>query len=180
MVEGKSIQIICNDENEFMEGEIIAVSDQDTKIGISNFNNLRIDIEFDYLAKHDGAVIQVLHTGDVKGLKFDCKIKGGNKIQLLSSRDKLIKSLVNTSFLSGTFDYVIHIIYLIAIAVTFVLNVTRLIPHTKFDESKITIIVLLLFALELVALSLSLYVEKHLYVPFRSRKNVSVDFVDKD
>ena len=41
----------------------------------------------------DGFVVQVLHTGSARNLKFDCKIKGGNKTKDLRSSNRMLRRL---------------------------------------------------------------------------------------
>lgn len=74
------MKIQCGSKN-ILDAKIIKQSDIDNNFSIMQITSNDIDISFEYMDSNDGVVVQILHTGDISEIKFDCKIKGGNPIR---------------------------------------------------------------------------------------------------
>lgn len=97
IVATKQLSIICtNDTNKILDAEIVKKSDETNLFTVKQKNDTCIEVTFDYAAKQDGIILQVLHTGTAIDLKVDCKIKGGNDLKNLSPQSTHKKN--NKSF----------------------------------------------------------------------------------
>lgn len=79
-----------NDNTKILNVSLLTESDAANKIEIKNDESCsnKVEIGFDYMAKDDGLVIQVLHTGAGEDILVDCKIKGGEKVKNLEHSDE--------------------------------------------------------------------------------------------
>lgn len=85
IVATKQLSIICTkNTNRILDAKIVKQSDETNLFTVNQKNDTCIEVTFDYVAKHDGIILQVLHTGTAIDLKVDCKIKGGNDLKNLS------------------------------------------------------------------------------------------------
>ena len=85
IVATKQLSIICTkNTNRILDAKIVKQSDETNLFTVNQKNDTCIEVTFDYVAKYDGIILQVLHTGTAIDLKVDCKIKGGNDLKNLS------------------------------------------------------------------------------------------------
>ncbi len=82
LVESHQLKISTKDRAKILDCSLIYVNDEDNKFNIKNICEESAEICFDYLDTRDGAVIQVIHTGNRDELCIDCKIKGGKKLNI--------------------------------------------------------------------------------------------------
>lgn len=91
IVEIKPLQVSCNGENtRILDVKILQESDNTNQFVITDVNKKYARINFDYAARNDGIVIQIIHTGDSQDVMVECKIKGGKSVKLLN-KDKEYK-----------------------------------------------------------------------------------------
>lgn len=71
----RSISIYTsNDKVKILDAKIICC-DESNCFEIKSVEDKKITLSFDYMAKHDGVVVAILHTGNDKDLEFDYKLK---------------------------------------------------------------------------------------------------------
>ena len=89
IVDSKKLCIFSdNPSAEILDAIVIKHSDETNQFGIENKTSKYVELNFDYLNKRDGIVVQIMHTGERSSLKFDCKIKGGKKPKSLNEKSK--------------------------------------------------------------------------------------------
>ena len=93
IVSSRPLTITSCGKYEIFEAQIVRVSDESNAFCIEDQNDKLIRIAFEYVDHGDGFVVQVLHTGSARNLKFDCKIKGGNKTKDLRSSNRMLRRL---------------------------------------------------------------------------------------
>lgn len=84
-VTDNSLRINFENESEILEATIIKESEKTNKFIISQKEVKQLDINFDYVDKKDGVILQVIHTGKKSDLKISCKIMGGKPIKEFSN-----------------------------------------------------------------------------------------------
>lgn len=139
--EGK-LCIISKDETEILYAEIISESDSMNQFEINQIDNHKIIIDFEYIEKRNGIVIQLIHTGESSDLDLCCKIKGGNQINKLPKRG-LIEKMASKYALNVSNDSIRIFVSvfitinsgILFICVVFaVLNMFNIIPSSAFNE----------------------------------------------
>ena len=81
MVPTKELSIEMKEGKSILDYEILFSSEKTNNFSIEKINNNRINVNFDYIDKNDGVVVQILHTGTQEDIKISCKIKGGMSIR---------------------------------------------------------------------------------------------------
>lgn len=125
------LAIIAENDVKILEAKIIYTKNESNEINIQEIESgKKLNVTFDYLDFEDGAVIQILHTGNSsEDIKFEGTIKGVGKIGLdnhikkrksilASIEDKLgkkgkLKFLGITSIIMGIIIFIMGIITLI-------------------------------------------------------------------
>lgn len=77
-------------ETKILDGDIVSQSETINEFQIVEKNNTEIVIDFSYVEKADGVVIQVMHSGNLEDLNVEGKIKGG-RIKGLNRKKRGIK-----------------------------------------------------------------------------------------
>lgn len=80
-VSDKPLTISAKGDAVILDIAIDYKSDEDNKIEIVNPTSKDAEIQFEYLSRRDGAIIQVVHTGKAEEIELSCKIKGGKKLR---------------------------------------------------------------------------------------------------
>lgn len=101
MVDSKELTFKVNEENKILDAEIIGVSEVTNNFYIKKKEEKEIKINFDYVEKKDGFVIQIMHTGSEKDICVECKIKGGLPIK--NEDDKSVPRKIVNIFSSKVF-----------------------------------------------------------------------------
>lgn len=129
IVETKEITISTLDDNQILDVELIACSEETNRFKIEKANEHTIKILFDYVDKKEGIVLQIIHTGTSDSLKIDCKIKGGNPIKNIvnDSVPKLISTIMNRE------DFEKTIMFATCIAIAFLLIVATIYTIAIFN-----------------------------------------------
>ena len=71
----RSISIYTsNDDVKILDAKIICC-DESNCFDIKSVEDKKVTLSFDYIAKHDGVVVAILHTGNDNDLKFDYNLK---------------------------------------------------------------------------------------------------------
>lgn len=71
----RSISIFTsNDDIKILDAKIICC-DESNCFEIKSVEDKKVSLSFDYVAKHDGVVVAILHTGNDDDLKLDYKLK---------------------------------------------------------------------------------------------------------
>lgn len=80
-------------EAEILDAEIILENEKTNKFSILSLDNKEVVFDFEYMDEKNGIVVQIIHTGDKKDLKVECKIKGGAQLLPINEKsDLLIKA----------------------------------------------------------------------------------------
>lgn len=98
MVVGRELTICASGDNNILDVELIACSETTNAFSIELLDHHRAKITFEYADKLDGVVVQIIHTGTIRDLFLDCKIKGGNPVRKLLNEvtpKTLMRSLSN-------------------------------------------------------------------------------------
>ena len=75
---------------DILDAEIILENEKTNKFSIVSLDNKKIVFDFEYIDKKEGVVVQVIHTGDKKDLKVNCKIKGGASLLPVNEKSDII------------------------------------------------------------------------------------------
>lgn len=93
IVEDKPLVISAKGTIEILEIQVEKMSDESNHFSVEMKDRIPI-IDFKYMNKKEGAVLQVYHTGPADGFALDCKIIGGSKPKNRGVSDiKIIDSL---------------------------------------------------------------------------------------
>ena len=103
----RSISIYTsNDDIKILDAKIICC-DESNCFDIKSVEDKKITLSFDYIAKHDGVVVAILHTGNDNDLKFDYKLKNNarriNRGSLHAGKGDLGTALALFANLVGSF-----------------------------------------------------------------------------
>lgn len=71
----------CKNKNTILNAKIKIESDTASCFHISQPYEDQIEIEFEFVNKHEGIVLQILHTGKPENLRLTCRIKGGKPLR---------------------------------------------------------------------------------------------------
>lgn len=91
---GEVIRLYWDESIELFDAQLIKVTDESNKLrlditeGGRNSENTDCDsqgknnlsIKFDYMNRGDGAILQVIHTGDAKNIRYKSKLKDGKVV----------------------------------------------------------------------------------------------------
>ena len=80
IVSAKPLCIKNTAESTILEAVIIRENEETNAFSISSHEEKAI-IDFDYVEPGQGILVQVLHTGPIKDIEIDCKIKGGEQLR---------------------------------------------------------------------------------------------------
>ncbi len=81
----KPLRIISvSQESKIIDAAIIMQNEETNMFQIIKRSDKLLELQFDYLNKNDGVVLQVIHTGSSSGLNLECKLKGGQFERLFS------------------------------------------------------------------------------------------------
>lgn len=127
MVESKELTISVADECRVLDVELIACSDETNGFSVRIENEHTVKVLFEYADKKEGAVIQIIHTGNDEDIQIDCKIKGGEPIKNVvnDSAPKIIGKVVRKEFFGKAFiiSMGIMIVLLFCMSVLFALSI---------------------------------------------------------
>lgn len=85
IVKDKPLQITCSSvKSIILDFKIIAQIEETNNINISVQENNNLSLDFDYIDKNEGCILQILHTGSPDDIEFNGKVKGCEKIQNLN------------------------------------------------------------------------------------------------
>lgn len=100
MVESKELTISVANECRVLDVELIACSDETNGFSVRIENEHTVKVLFEYADKKEGAVIQIIHTGNDEDIQIDCKIKGGNPIKNIVNDPalKIIRKVLRKKF----------------------------------------------------------------------------------
>lgn len=101
MVSVDSLRITSSDEKtNILNASVIKVSDDSNLFEIEKVEDESVvKIHFDYAEPKQGAVIQVMHTGDEKNLIIQGKIKGGSIKQFTYNKNEIVNRKMKNIFL---------------------------------------------------------------------------------
>ncbi len=91
VVSSKPLSIRGNKRTLILEAEIAYLNETTNEFRVETLSNEALLLSFDYVAKRQGIVLQVLHTGRAEELVVDCTIKGGEKVKNPSNQAQLSK-----------------------------------------------------------------------------------------
>ena len=78
VVDGCPICVTNTGNAMVLDAKVVRVSEKTNNFAITKATNRKVVVSFDYVECGEGAVLQILHTGDARNLDINCKIKGGN------------------------------------------------------------------------------------------------------
>lgn len=79
-----SVEYVTDETNRF---KFLACEDSKVEDKEEDRTNKDV-VNFDYAGKHDGFILQIIHTGDPASIYLDCRIKGGQDICEIDSRGR--------------------------------------------------------------------------------------------
>lgn len=83
----KPLTLAChNNETKILDATIIKQGEPTNMFKTIRAEEDKFILDFDYIDKQDGIVLQVLHTGPSINLELECKIKGGKNLKHLNKR----------------------------------------------------------------------------------------------
>lgn len=88
IVDTQRLRLISDDETKFLEAKIVSEVETSNKFRIIEQLDNEILLDFDYVDKNEGIVIQVIHTGEKDSINAQCKIKGGKPIKTYTFSQK--------------------------------------------------------------------------------------------
>lgn len=87
IVDTKPLSITSNDDGpNILDASIIKRSEESNKFTIDKKSAHCAEIQFDYIDKQDGIIVQILHTGSAKNISLSTLIKGGKKLKNVENR----------------------------------------------------------------------------------------------
>lgn len=93
IVDTKPLSITSNDDGpDILDASIIKRSEESNKFSIDKKSAHCAELQFDYIDKQDGIIVQILHTGSAKDISLSGLIKGGQK---LKNAEKQIPDIKN-------------------------------------------------------------------------------------
>lgn len=180
----KPLTIKGNKLATLLEADIAYSNEGTNEFKVEKFSNEALILSFDYVAKKQGIVLQVLHTGSAENLLVDCTIKGGEKVKNPSNQmqytkfQKLLHALIpayqSMSAYIGIF-----------LAVPIVGQIDKLAANMA---SKIVLSIFIMVGLVYISVSFSRWLQKvirnhnphivppslknaYIAIPFKVRKN---------
>ena len=97
IVDTKPLSITSNDNAaNILDVSIIKQSEESNKFTVDKKTPHCAELQFDYMAKLDGIIVQILHTGAIDDISLSGLIKGGKK---LKNAEKNILTIKNTKIL---------------------------------------------------------------------------------
>lgn len=192
MVSDNPLCIKCKDDAKILDAKIIAKNEDTNRFSVHRVTTTEVEIDFEYVDKREGIVLQIMHSGDSSDLFLDYKIKGGKKITARSSditrkmrhfmRQHRLKSLkLDALFL------IIEAVFMSALLVGMVLTEMHVIPKEIVysppkEEHSIFTIIFAVFA-EMVLVTTCVKILKKIYhigVPVELRKYVDIEVATDD
>jgi hypothetical protein len=85
----KPIRIFAEDNTRLLEAKVISQIDESNLWNTSNPVGSQLIVNFDYIGNNQGAVFQVLHTGNSDSIKLDGKIIDGQLTELNKAKKKV-------------------------------------------------------------------------------------------
>ena len=93
IVDTKPLSITSNDDGpHILDASIIKRSEESNKFTIDKKSAHCAELQFDYIDKQDGIIVQILHTGSAKNISLSTLIKGGKKLKNVEKRTTVIKN----------------------------------------------------------------------------------------
>lgn len=92
IVDTKPLSIISDDGADILNASIIKYSEEANKFTVEKISAHCAELKFDYMDKHDGIVLQILHTGSIKNISLSVLIKGGKKLKNAEKHVMVIKN----------------------------------------------------------------------------------------
>lgn len=107
IVESKELTISTSQNNIILDVEIIVCSEETNKFSVETIDETTIKINFDYVDKKDGTIVQIIHTGTDSDIQIDCKIKGGKPIKNINNnKTVMIIGRILNSNIFGKFSVI--------------------------------------------------------------------------
>ncbi|MBE6814775.1 MAG: hypothetical protein E7522_04920 [Ruminococcaceae bacterium] len=131
MVDSKELTISTLDSSIILDVEIIACSDETNKFSVKSIDDHTIKVNFDYVDKKEGVIVQIIHTGTDSDIQIDCKIKGGKQIKNINNNKttKFIGRFLN----SAIFESFSMFFYGVAIILFFLMFIVSFVSIFNVD-----------------------------------------------
>ena len=124
IVDTKPLSITSNDDGpDILDASIIKRSEESNKFTIDKKSAHCAELQFDYIDKQDGIIVQILHTGSSKNISLSTLIKGGKKLKNVEKRTTVIKNKKVFKIISTV---------LTGIEMLFLLTITMAITFERF------------------------------------------------
>lgn len=124
IVDTKPLSITSNDDGpDILDASIIKRSEESNKFTIDKKSAHCAELQFDYIDKQDGIIVQILHTGSAKNISLSTLIKGGKKLKNVEKRTTVIKNKKVFKIISTV---------LTGIEMLFLLTITMAITFERF------------------------------------------------
>lgn len=124
IVDTKPLSITSNDDGpDILDASIIKRSEESNKFTIDKKSAHCAELQFDYIDKQDGIIVQILHTGSAKNISLSTLIKGGKKLKNAEKHTTVIKNKKVFKIISTV---------LTGIEMLFLLTITMAITFERF------------------------------------------------
>lgn len=134
IVDTKPLSITSNDDGPYiLDASIIKRSEESNKFTIDKKSAHCAELQFDYMDKQDGIIVQILHTGSAKDISLLGLIKGGKKLKNAEKRITVIKNKKISKVIS-TVLISIQMLFLLTITLAFTFEQFGLIQDEAFSE----------------------------------------------
>lgn len=132
IVDTKPLSITSNDDGPaILDASIIKRSEESNKFTIDKKGAHCAELQFDYMDKQDGIIVQILHTGSIDGISLSGLIKGGKKLKNTEMRTRILKNKKISKKVSAV-CICVEAAILLAITVAFTFEILNLIPGDAF------------------------------------------------
>lgn len=134
IVDTKPLSITSNDDGpDILDASIIKRSEESNKFTIDKKSAHCAELQFDYIDKQDGIIVQILHTGSAKNISLSTLIKGGKKLKNVEKRTTVIKNKKVFKIISTVLTG-IEMLFLLTITMAIIFERFGLIQDEAFSK----------------------------------------------
>lgn len=106
LVSEKPLAIKSIGKAQILDAQIIVYTESTNKFSITKVESKKATLDFEYVNKNDGVVVQIIHSGSQDDLLLDCKLKGGEKIREHKIESSFLRSIFTKESLRIFFNRV--------------------------------------------------------------------------
>lgn len=146
MVETKELIITADDTTTILEAKVLYANEETNRFSVEILDKNHVLVNFNYIDKNEGCIVQIVYAGSHSCPKIDCKVKDGQPLQNLTDtmpykrifrKATFIKSTMMAMGIAGVLFAVLAVLQTISIF-NYDLQKFLLIPP-KTDETSLRI-----------------------------------------